>query len=310
MPGQCGHKRAQRCGPSGAWRALGMREVDRCEDVRVERNGERARTRYRRHGGERGRHRHAGAARAARRTLAGMMVRRGPVIVLHAPSRMRVMRGRGEGMVVAQPCGGRRRAARDRCGSEALNRQPQQRHPDQQDSKDGSHAAILTIGEILGNADRQSSCCVAESCNPAIFAYGRFVPMRFRVRLMMLWILIATLPMRGIAGAAMSSCAMPGCDHAGMAMPAARSAHAYAPARAGAGAALLRATCAEDSHQDHAPCRACAACQCAACHLGASAPPPLALAAAPAGHVDNPVISPVSSRTEGIPSRIDRPPRP
>jgi hypothetical protein len=55
-------------------------------------------------------------------------------------------------VVVVNLCSSRRwRTAGHRCGSEAL-KQRQQRHPDDQDSKDGFHAAILATGESLGNA--------------------------------------------------------------------------------------------------------------------------------------------------------------
>lgn len=75
------------------------------------------------------------------------------MIGMHVRRRLRILQ-KGTGrpssivghrfVVVVVLCRGRqRRAQGHRCGSEALERHRQQRHPDDQDFKDGFHATIL-----------------------------------------------------------------------------------------------------------------------------------------------------------------------
>lgn len=121
----------------------------------------------------------------------------------------------------------------------------------------------------------------------------------------MLWILVVTLPLRGIAAgvalpcaiahtsaAASSTHAMGDCDH--------HAAHAHVDAPA-----LHRnAPCHEKSSSSHDSCRVC----CAG-HVGVAAPPTFGGLEPPAARVAQDTLSPVSSFTGWIPSRIERPPR-
>jgi hypothetical protein len=130
----------------------------------------------------------------------------------------------------------------------------------------------------------------------------------------MLWILIVSLPVQGIAAAITSPCTMAhtssaspdatvmdDCDEHEMTMPMAKS---KAQAHASADATDQDTPCDSGSHQKHSSCRACSA-----CYVGASAPPPFAIAGFPAEHFSTDYVSPVSSFTGWIPSRIERPPR-
>ena len=76
------------------------------------------------------------------------------MIGMHVRSRQRIMHmGTGSASIVSHRfvvvvvvvlCRGRQwRAQGHRCGSEALERHRQQRHPDDQDFEDGFHAKIL-----------------------------------------------------------------------------------------------------------------------------------------------------------------------
>lgn len=131
--------------------------------------------------------------------------------------------------------------------------------------------------------------------------------MRSLVRLVMLWILIVSLPVQGIAASVKLPCTMShasavsqaevsdDCHEAGMVMTTAHvsdvSAHQDMP-------------CDQGSHQKHSTCRACSA-----CCVGAAAPPPFEMSVPPVEHFANDYISPTSSITGWIPSRIERPPR-
>jgi hypothetical protein len=131
--------------------------------------------------------------------------------------------------------------------------------------------------------------------------------MRSLVRLVMLWILIVSLPVQGIAASVKSPCTMShaaavsqvevrdDCDEAGMAM---------ATAHASKVAAHQDMPCDQGAHQKHSTCPACSACS-----VGASAPPPFEISVPPVEHFANDYISPSSSITGWIPSRIERPPR-
>ena len=137
--------------------------------------------------------------------------------------------------------------------------------------------------------------------------------MRSFVRILMLWILILSLPMQGIAAAVNMPCSMAhasmaspdlevmdGCEDHNMAIPMAQpKAEEYA-----SNTAHQAMPCEKDSHQKHSSCRTCCA-----CHIGASAPPPFVLAGSPVEHFANNTQPSVSSFAGWIPSRIERPPR-
>jgi len=140
--------------------------------------------------------------------------------------------------------------------------------------------------------------------------------MRSIVRIVMLWILIVSLPVQGIAAAITLPCTMAhtssssvspdatvvdDCDEHEMTMPMAQS---KAAAHASTGTAHQDTPCDNGSHQKHSSCRACSA-----GYVGASAPPPFAVAAFPAEQFATDYVSPISSFTGWIPSRIERPPR-
>jgi hypothetical protein len=130
----------------------------------------------------------------------------------------------------------------------------------------------------------------------------------------MLWILIVSLPLPGIAATIKCPCTM---THASMAGPATGSADgcgdsamrmpmAQPKAQEGAGihVAHRNRLCDQGEHQKHSACRACSA-----CGVAASAPPPFAFASLPVAHSANGTISPAPSFTGWIPSCIERPPR-
>lgn len=134
--------------------------------------------------------------------------------------------------------------------------------------------------------------------------------MRPLIRLVMLWILIVSLPVQGIAASVKLPCTMAhafvasqtvdtrdDCDETGMMM--AKASHL-----ASNGVAHQDTPCDQGSHQKHPSCRACSA-----CCVGASAPPPFEISALPVEHFVSDYISPTSSITGWIPSRIERPPR-
>jgi hypothetical protein len=139
--------------------------------------------------------------------------------------------------------------------------------------------------------------------------------MRSLFRIVMLWIVIASLPVQGIAAAIKLPCTMahtgaasPGvepmddCDEPGMAMSAAQP---------GMQEQVIASTdrqatpCDKDSGQKHSSCRSCAG-----CHMGTFAPPSFAGAAPASAHFTYDYSSPASSFKGWIPARIDRPPRP
>jgi hypothetical protein len=126
----------------------------------------------------------------------------------------------------------------------------------------------------------------------------------------MLWILIVSLPLQGIAAAIAMPCTM---AHATLTAPGIQSMEdcdepemmmSKAPDHSGADVAQQQNHCDQGAHGTHSSCRACCACS-----VGASAPPPFAVARAPALRFENNHISPTPSFTGWIPSRIERPPR-
>lgn len=155
--------------------------------------------------------------------------------------------------------------------------------------------------------------CGAVSCGHVIFACARLIYMRPFVRVLMLWILIVSLPVQGIAATITSPCrmahttsaspeatVMDDCDEHEMAMSMTQStAQAHASV-----AADHDMPCDSGAHQKHSSCRACSA-----GYIGASAPPPFAVAGLPAEQFATDSVSPISSFTGWIPSRIERPPR-
>jgi hypothetical protein len=157
-------------------------------------------------------------------------------------------------------------------------------------------------------------CCNTVSCDYAIYACGRLIHMRFIVRTVMLWILIASMPVQGIAAAMRLPCALahaamatPGiapmedCDEPQMMVPAAERG---TQEQATTGAVLQDMPCDKDSDQKHSSCRTCGA-----CHIGAFAPPSFISFTAAVTHFTDDYISPISSWKGWIPDRIDRPPR-
>lgn len=138
--------------------------------------------------------------------------------------------------------------------------------------------------------------------------------MRPFVRIVMLWILIASLPVQGIAAAIKLPCtmthasmasagggSMDGCDDPDMMMS---SAQLKAQEHASAAAVHQDMPCDQGGHQKHSSCRGCSACS-----VGTSAPPPFTVARVPAEHSASDYISPISSLSGWVPSRIERPPR-
>jgi len=154
----------------------------------------------------------------------------------------------------------------------------------------------------------------AESSKHIILTCATLIHMRATVRMLMLWILIASLPMRGIAGAMASSCPM---SHGSLATGVVLSVEPYdefqtmipmAQTQARENVSVDNANqgmaCEHESYQRHLPCRACLV-----CHLGASAPAPMALVVPVMAHFASYKISPDSSYPGWIPFRIERPPR-
>lgn len=130
----------------------------------------------------------------------------------------------------------------------------------------------------------------------------------------MLWMLIVSLPVQGIAGTITLPCTMvqsgaassaaaveDECDDPEMSMPAAQF-----TAQESANKAISHndAPCGNCTHKQHSSCRACTS-----CGVGASAPPPFAAVESPQAHFANVYINPTSSFAGWIPSRIERPPR-
>lgn len=174
--------------------------------------------------------------------------------------------------------------------------------------------ADSSIGERIGKLLGRDRCCSVVSCNHRIFTYGRLVFMHSLLRNFLLWILIVSLPIRGMAGAVVLPCAMEhtpvstataqsmdSCDEAEMSMSAPRL---HASGDTAAEPAHHDLPCDKELGQKHASCRTCPA-----CHVGTAAPPPFSLASPAAGHVANHRILPAQSFTGWIPSRIERPPR-
>jgi hypothetical protein len=133
-------------------------------------------------------------------------------------------------------------------------------------------------------------------------------------RILMLWMLIVSLPVQGIAGAITLPCTMAHgdaaestaaqedqCDDPDMSMQAE---HSTAAKSAAGVTSQADAPCEKCTHKQHSSCRACTG-----CGVGASAPPPFAAAGSPQAHFANVYINPTSSFTGWIPSRIERPPR-
>ena len=144
--------------------------------------------------------------------------------------------------------------------------------------------------------------------------------MRPLIRLVMAWILIVLLPVQAgvaaiklpcvvmqssaeiedISGAGQERESMDDCDESKIMVPdaskhgAADSGHQDMP-------------CHDEMGAKHSSCRSCSACS--ACCTGASAPPPLAAAVPMTDHVVTDDVSPISSFTGWIPSRVERPPR-
>jgi hypothetical protein len=138
--------------------------------------------------------------------------------------------------------------------------------------------------------------------------------MRPLVRILVLWILIASLPVQGIAAAIKFPCtmahtsiasagaeAMDDCDDPDMMMP---SAQPTAQEHDSAVVAHQKMPCDQDGHQKHSSCPACSACS-----VGASAPPPVTAPNVLVEHFASDYLSPVYSFSGWIPSRIERPPR-
>lgn len=140
-----------------------------------------------------------------------------------------------------------------------------------------------------------------------------FRPMRSLLRLLLLWILIVSLPLRGIAAEialpctmAHTSAASPGAAPTGAsvdphATPIVRSVTQH---HAGAVSAPPDLNVDNASHPASSSGHACCV-----CHVGVSAPPPFAVAGSLAARFAKDRVSPIVSFTGWIPSRLERPPR-
>jgi hypothetical protein len=132
----------------------------------------------------------------------------------------------------------------------------------------------------------------------------------------MLWILIVSLPLQGIAAVMIFPCTMSmahtraanshgadmdDCDDPDMMVEMAQP---KAQQDAAADVSHQDMPCGKDLHQKPSSCRTCSA-----CYVGASAPPPVYVAEPTAAHFTNNYIRPASSFTGWIPFRIERPPR-
>lgn len=117
----------------------------------------------------------------------------------------------------------------------------------------------------------------------------------------MLWILVVLLPVQGIAAAMGCACTMahpaPQAGQAGFAAD-------WAQPDRRTPAAHQDMPCDQGKHQKHSSCRVC----CAG-FLGASAPPPFAVASVMIEPAASEHISPNSFFAGWIPTRIERPPR-
>lgn len=254
-----------------------------------------------------------------RRVMIGLHVRSDMLLMCMRSGRVGIVAHRLVIMVVLCHCRCRRTEGHRR-GSEALKRHRQQRDPHDQKFQDGFHAVILAYENAAGIPsdeahDRRSvsRCCSAVSCSHVIFACARLIYMRLLVRTLMLWILIVSLPLQGIAATIKFPCTM---AHSSMASPGAESMDSCddsdmmampqpkATERASSVFVHQDVPCDQGEHQKHSSCRACAA-----CCVGASAPPPFAFASFPVAHFANDYVAPASSFAGWIPSRIERPPR-
>ncbi|RYE78612.1 MAG: hypothetical protein EOO80_08195 [Oxalobacteraceae bacterium] len=129
------------------------------------------------------------------------------------------------------------------------------------------------------------------------------------VRLLMLWLLIVSLPVTGIAAAAAMPCtmanaqamAMDDCDEPGMMAPIIQSG---AQVDSGSHGAHQDIRCGQDASGKHASCRTCSA-----CHVGAVAPPPFQFLEPLVIRVTGTDLAPASFFKGWIPFLLERPPR-
>jgi len=177
--------------------------------------------------------------------------------------------------------------------------------------------SCLGVGRDCSGFTRRSfstfpTYCVAELCKHVLLTCAKLICMRAPVRMLMLWILIVSLPLRGMAGAIISPCPM---THASLAAGGAVSMDHYdefrmpmaqtqARENVSADGCNQAMACEHDSYQRHLSCRACFV-----CHLRVSAPAPMALTVPAIPHFTSHTISPDSSFPNWIPFRIERPPR-
>ena len=132
----------------------------------------------------------------------------------------------------------------------------------------------------------------------------------------LLWLLLAALPLQGMAAAIQASCG-PAHLHSGQAAPAATHNHFH---EAGAGhdaaghdhshAAADAARNADDASASSAKASAHGSCSaCAACCIGATAPPPVSFPAPYRGNSESVAVSPPPLVAGFIPGGLERPPK-
>lgn len=182
---------------------------------------------------------------------------------------------------------------------------------------DSSTSMIIEWPDQLPSVCTRRSllCCIAVSCEYVIFAYAKLVTMRPLARIIMLWIMIVSLPLQGIAATIGLPCTMAhalvsnaatetadACDDAAMVMPIQHD--LTRQDQAGAKVEHEDAPCDQHEHGKGSSCHACSA-----CWIGASAPPPFAVPGQLPGPHTSLAFSSITSHSGWIPSRLERPPR-
>lgn len=139
--------------------------------------------------------------------------------------------------------------------------------------------------------------------------------MRPLFRAILLWMMIVSIPLQGIAATIKSPCMMmsahtelassqtmdmDACDDQAM-LATGSSASVETAGHAGDHEDM---PCHKDANQKHASCRLCSA-----CHAGAFAPPPFSIGGLAQTYLPDHYVSPARTFTGWIPSRIERPPR-
>jgi hypothetical protein len=142
----------------------------------------------------------------------------------------------------------------------------------------------------------------------------RIYPMNRFLKTLMLWLLLAALPLQGIAAAMQTTCGP--MEHGGLA-EATMSVHLHehggdaldagdtvaTDTGAAVKSAMSHDTSPDDSH-DHATCSACAS-----CCVGAVAAPPAAVVTPAYGSSLPSAVAPVPLVTGFVPAGLERPPK-